>query len=784
MRYIIFTICLVCLATAIFAQGSAHLVRGIVKDRMTGEPLIGANVFCPETGKGCSTDVYGLFKLEVPDNQKAHLQASFVGYRQASTDSLDIANNRMITLLLEQGISLEEISISAIRPIEERMEMGTIEIPVQQIKTLPIFGEPDVLKAIQLLPGIQAGSEGRNSLYVRGGSPDQNLFMLDGTPIYYVNHLGGFVSVFHPDILKTVKLYKGAFPARYGGRLSSVIDLRMKEGNKKEHHGSWGVGLISGDVCMEGPIIKDKTSYLVSYRRVWFDLLLRPITKIGFKNFSMGYNFYDFFGKISHEQDAKNRFYLSLYGGDDRLGFNYNFKEDKTKGYSKNVWGNILSTLRWNHIFTSGINSDITLFYTRYRYKTDQTYKTENENGSNVYYTGIHDFGIKADFSHFVSDDYQLRYGGGISGNWFKPGQISYKNTTEQSKTDTVIGAQNRSNALNTYLYIENEFNLFRRVSVNAGARVVNFSVDGRNYFSVEPRILGTFNPGKAGSFKISYSRMVQTTHLLSYSGSVFPTDIWLPSSSAIAPGISSQYSVGYAKSIRGGKYEFSVEAYTKRMKNQIEVKGGVPLVNTQSWDENIENNGIGKAKGVEFLVQKKQGRTTGWLSYTLAKSDRQFENINNGKAYPFKYDRRHDVSVVCNHKFSKKIDFSATWVFGSGYPTTLNSGIYQSIIQQTGNIESPDQDYFKLGGEAYLYPGKNWLRMRAYHRLDLGINFNKQKGDKIRTWTIGVYNAYNRQNAVFYKYGHRDWNGKGPIVLFQQSGFPIIPTVKYSVKF
>lgn len=783
MKGILFTICFIFLLEAAYSQQATRLISGIVKDLQTGEPLVGANIFCPETEKGCSSDVFGHFKLEVPVDQNIHLLASFVGYKQ-ETITKKTDDNKIVQLLLEPGVDLSEISVSAVRPIEQRMEMGVVEIPVQQLKILPMFAEPDILKAIQLLPGVQSGSEGRSGLYVRGGTPDQNLFMLDGTSLYYVNHLGGFVSLFHPDIIKNVKLYKGAFPARYGGRLSSVIDLRMKDGNKKEHHGSWGVGLVSGDLCLEGPIIKDRTSYMVSLRRVWFDLLSRPITKIGFKNFSMGYNFYDFFGKISHEQDASNRFYLSLYGGDDRLGYNYRFRDNDVKGYSKYIWGNVLSTFRWNHSFSPRINSDFTLFYTRYRYKSDQNYKTPEIKGSNIYYTGVQDFGFKADFSHFVSDRYQLNYGTGISGNWFKPGQISYQENTEQLKTDTIIGNRNQSGALTTYLYLENEIKFSRQLSVNAGVRLTDFMVKGENYFFAEPRVLGMFSMNKYGTLKASYSRMTQPVHLLTYSGSNFPTDIWLPSSASVSPGVASQYSFGYAKTLGDGKFELSIEAYTKKMEKQIDVKGGVPLINTQQWEQNIETNGTGKAKGVELMLQKKQGKTSGWISYTLSKSERQFENINNGKPYPFKYDRRHDLSIVFCHQFSKKIDFSATWVYGSGYPTTLTNGKYQTLVQQGWRVKSPEQEQFNLNAEAYLYPGKNWLRMRDYHRLDLGINFNKQKGDKIRTWTIGVYNAYNRQNAVFYYFGHRDGNGRGPVVLFQQSGFPIIPTVKYSVKF
>ncbi len=762
-------------------------ISGLVKDKNTGEPLIGANVVLLPDNKGISTDVYGFYSLET-ESRFVNIKASYVGYRLFQKE-IEITGNTRLDIYLEPGIELGKVDVVAQKPIEERLELGVFELPVIQVKNMPMLGEPDVLKAMQLLPGVQGGSDGRSGLYIRGGSPDQNLFMLDGSPMYYVNHLGGFVSVFHPDILKNIKLYKGSFPARFGGRLSSVIDLRMKEGNKKEFHGSYGIGLVSGDLTLEGPIIKDKTSYIVSIRRMWIDFLLRPITKIAFKYASLGYNFYDFYGKVSHEENENNRFYFSLYGGDDHLGFYFNDREERIRSKAKYTWGNVLSTIRWNHIYNEKSNSDITLHYTRYRYFNNLTFRAEDVSGKNFYSTAVHDVGVKADFNWYINNNYQLRYGGGTSYNWFIPGQIKYRNEYNESLTDTILGTKNKTQAIHSFLYLENEYHPFNWFSANAGFRISYFNVEGENYFSVEPRIITNFLFNKKGSIKIGYTEMMQPVHMLTYSGSTFPTDIWLPSSPEIPPAISSQYSVGYAKTLKNGTYQISVDLYSKKMKQLIEIKGGVPLVNTQSWDKNVEKNGTGSSKGIELMLQKKQGITTGWLSYTLSKSDRKFENIDGGKSYPFKYDRRHDFSVVVNYKISSKVNFSATWIYGSGYPTTLQNGTYLATNIDAWGISSPDATIFEYTGEAYLYPGKNWLRMRDYHRLDLGLNFTKERKSKkeklqTRTWTVGIYNAYNRQNAVFYYYAHEDGNSNNPIKLYQQSGFPIIPTVKYSVKF
>jgi len=763
-----------------------YTINGLVRDKSTGEPLIGANVLVSPGGFGSGTDAYGFYSI-VAVQSSVMLKASHVGYKPFQ-QTLNLIGNLRFDILLEPGLELAEVEVTATRRVEERLELGMTEITAAQVKQLPMLGEPDVLKAMQLLPGVQGGADGRSGLYVRGGSPDQNLFMLDGTPIYYVNHLGGFVSVFHPDILKNIKLFKGGFPARFGGRLSSVVDLRMKEGNKKEFQGSYGIGLISGDVTLEGPMKTDKTSFIVSARRVWADLLLRPATKIAFQHASMGYNFYDFFGKISHEADARNRFYFSLYGGDDRLGFFFNIREDKIRSNARYIWGNVLSTLRWNHIHNARLNSDVTLLYTRYRYINDLFFKEKDIKGNNLYSTGVNDFGLKADYNWRLAKNYTARFGGGVSGNWFVPGKISNTVTQNGEKTTETIGAQNRTNALNTYVYAENEFAPFKWFSFNAGMRLVNFRVGGKNYFSAEPRFLSAFNFGKTGAIKFGYTHMMQPVHMLTFSGTAFPTDIWLPSTPEIPPGLATQFSVGYSKSLDNGAYELSLELYKKEMKQLVDVKGGVPLVNTLPWEQNVEKNGTGKSEGLELFLQKKQGSTTGWISYTWSKADRLFQNLNNGKPYPFKYDRRHDFSIVFNRELSRNLDFSATWIYGSGYPTTLYNGVYQAI-QPKGYIESPTDIPFDMGyHEAALYPGKNWLRMRDYHRLDLGFNFRKERKNKKgknqeRIWTFGVYNAYNRQNAVFYYFSN---NGQSDalVKLYQQSGFPIIPSIKYSVKF
>lgn len=775
---------------ALFARSQEKfIISGLVKDKTTGEPLIGANISVGNLGKGTSTNEHGFYSIEIQNITQTNITVSYIGYKHYKTNA-KVGPIMRLDIFLEPGVEMDEINITANKSFAQKDVPGMTELSIKQIKLIPILGEHDLIKTLQLLPGVQGGSEGRNGMYVRGGSPDQNLFLLDGTPLYYVNHLGGFVSTFNTDVLKNIQFYKGGFPARFGGRLSSIIDLRLKDGDNKKFSGSYGIGLISGDITLEGPIKSEKTSFIVSARRVWADVLLRPLTKMTFQQSSMGYNFYDLYGKLSHEINPYNRIYFSFYGGDDHLGYFYNVPAEKSKSYAKYIWGNILSTVRWNRIKNPKLNSDYTLFYTRYRYKNEIYYKSEDDFGQNLYTTSVHEGGLKTDNSFYLSEKVKIRFGGGLSGNWFIPGQISSNYNNVVGISDTIIGSNNNTSALNIFAYSEADYSPVNWLNLNVGVRIADFLVENEHYFSVEPRIFSNINFGNYGILKLGFSQMTQPEHLLTYSGSSFPADIWLPSTPMIPPGTSNQFSIEYAKTLNKGKYELVVELYSKTMKNLLEVKAGVPLVHAQNWKNNVETDGTGYSRGIEFLFQKNTGSTTGWIGYTLSKAERVFQNINNDKPYPFKYDRRHDLQFVVNHSFNGTVDLSATWVYGTGYPITLNNGVYETYHPVEENIFSPESSFFIIGdAQAYLYPGKNWLKMRDYHRLDLGVNFRKQRKKASgktseRTWTIGVFNLYNRQNAVFYYYGHENDQKSKPIKLYQQSGFPILPSIKYSVRF
>jgi len=640
------------------------------------------------------------------------------------------------------------------------------------------------------MPGVQSGSEGSSGLYVRGGSPDQNLMLLDDVPLYYVNHLGGFVSTFNTDAINTVKLIKGGFPAQYGSRLSSILDIRMKDGNMKEFHGKGMIGLVAAKLSIEGPIKKDTSSYIISYRRMLYDLITQPVSKlINDGGGGFGYHFYDFNAKINHQFSDKNRIFLSVYLGDDKFNVNYKEKDNKGKNKVKNKlkWGNNLVAFRWNHTYNSKLFSNVTLAYTRYRFMTEfsnkNTQNNENLKSFRSFKSGIYDTSAKIDFEYFAGSNYKIKFG--LSGIYhkFTPG-INKINREEEgfSTIDTIFGNKDIY-ALENAVYVENELKIGNRFSANVGFRAASYIVNQKSFYSLEPRLLFNYLLTDNMSFKVSYATMQQNVHLLTSSGVGFSKDLWVPATKKLVPEQSQQFALGIAKSIEGGIYEFSIESYYKKMQHLIAYKEGATYINsTSDWEDKVEITGEGESYGLEFLIQKKEGKSTGWVSYTYSKSNRQFENINNGITYPYKYDRQHDISIVFNHKLKKNIDFSATWVFGSGNPVTLATGKY-IIPNNYGNFHIDDINFHDFAAEADIYKGKNNFRMRAFHRLDIGFNFRKQKKRGIRSWNISVFNLYNRQNPYYYFFDYKD-ETSDKLVLKQQSLFPIMPSISYSYKF
>ena len=781
------------------ALAQKRTISGYVMDAASKETLIGATVFDKNSGKGCATNNYGFYTLTLNQGE-VDLQVSYVGYTQQNK-ALDLKENLSLNFMLETNTTLDEVVVEGTRALMNARspQMSVVELPVQQIKSIPtLFGEADVLKAIQLLPGVQNGSEGSAGMYVRGGGPDENLLLLDGVPVYNVNHMMGFFSVFNPDALKNVTLYKGSFPAHFGGRLSSVVDVRMKEGDMQQYHGNVSVGLISSKLNFEGPIVKDKLSFNLSFRRTYGDLLIKPAlwiarrTEDDMTKLKAGYYFYDFNGKLNWKISDKDRLYLSFYSGDDAIYFGVKYRDyayDDTQ-YTDNMglnwkWGNKVSALRWNHVMSQQLFMDASINYTQYRHNLGMEIKEEASylNYQNVvfnaynmaYKSGINDLTAKVDFDYTPLPNHEIRFGGSYTYHQFRPEVQSLKITSGEFNVDTIVGSSNVF-AHETALYAEDNMTLGDIFRVNAGLHYSTFTVEGKTYQSVQPRLSTSVMLASNLSLKAGYAYMTQYVHLLSNSSLSLPTDLWVPVTKNIVPMNAHQVSLGAFYELPR-LFDISLEGYYKTMDNLVEYKDGASFFGSSETWENKVCLGKGWAYGVEFLVQRSFGKTTGWVGYTWAHAKRQFDRegmtINEGKVFPAKYDRRHDLSITVQHKFSDRFDLSGTWVFSSGNCGTLGTQIYEGL---------PDWDYIPQ----IQALERNNFRMGNYHRLDVSMNFHKQKKHGVRTWNLSVYNAYNHNNPflVYTSYGFDENTHQEKKVLMQASLFPIIPSVSYSFKF
>lgn len=790
---------------SLYATAQKVTISGYVDDKETGEFLIGASVYDTNNpSNGTSTNVYGFYSLTLPKGN-INLTGSFVGFNSAHID-INLTKDTVINLSLSSLIILDEVVIDSKRDVVKDVQISKIDIPVQNIKKMPsLMGEADVMKAIQLLPGVQSGTEGMSGIYVRGGGPDQNLILLDGVPVYNVNHLFGFFSVFNGEAISDVSLIKGGFPARYGGRLSSVIDIRMKEGNMYEYKADASIGLIASRATVEGPLIKGKSSFILSARRTYLDVIAVPAELLYAKikdndPFVAAYYFHDLNAKVNYKISGTDRLYLSFYGGKDRA-----YGNSKTRDQMDNLteeskfnldWGNFVSAFRWNHIFTPKLFANTTATYTRFNYNigqesfnlyymADQEYRTDSKLG---YYAGINDMAINTDFDWVINPDLKFRFGANATRHNFNPGRSAISANWYGQQTDTTYGYDNIFG--NEYsAYLESEINIGKIISLNAGGRFAAYQICDTMFLSPEPRISARISVSDNFSVKLAYSRMQQNIHLLSNSTAGLPTDIWIPATNLILPQKATQYSGGFAFKLFD-KLDLSVEGYYKKMTNQVEYKDGQGLffsfVNTEIDDtQDLKykvEQGLGWAYGTELFIQKNYGKLNGWLGYTLSWNNRQFETISFGEVFPYKYDRRHDFSIALNYKHNEKIDFGLSWVFSSGNNITIPGYSYMSgtgIEVYISNLISHNESY-QLPVNYYGY--RNNFKMPAYHRLDLGINFHKDLKHGARTWSINVYNAYCRLNPMFVEARYNQETGE--TTYWKTTMFPIIPSVSYSFKF
>lgn len=816
------TVLLLLLAVSAGLSAQFYTISGYLTDGKSGESMINASVFDHRSRKGTVSNEYGFYSITLPVGE-VDLQFTYVGY-QTEKRSFNLRRDTSISIGFNESITLQEITVTGHQKITgvQSTQMSAVEVPIAQIKTVPtLFGEADLIKALQLLPGVQAGSEGSTGMYVRGGGPDENLFLLDGIPVYNINHMAGFFSVFNPDAVKNVTLYKGNFPARFGGRLSSVIDVRMNDGNNKEIRGNLSVGLISSKLNIEGPIFSENTTFNFSARRTYFDLLAQPLIAMAVKSeqdenndgsLLAGYYFYDLNGKISHKLSEKDRLYLSLYMGDDAIyaKFRSRYRDTDNNKMSEHMkldwdWGNIVSSARWNRVVNNRLFMNSTIAYTRYRfdlYLGTRFEETQRNPPSYAYVdymvgykSGIEDYTAKVDFDFAPHPDHDVKFGANYTYHTFRPGvsvsqnEIKYNNET--IKNDTVFGDKNVYSH-ETMAYIEDNITLGQALKINLGLHYSMFHVQKETYNSLQPRASMRWLLSDRVSVKAGYAAMSQYVHLLSNSNVSLPTDLWVPVTRRIKPMRSHQYSAGVFYNFRD-LIDFSVEGYYKSMHNLIEYRDGASFLgSTSGWEDKVAM-GEGWAYGLELLAQKSVGKTTGWIGYTWAKAERKFDRtgqeINNGKIFPAKYDRRHDFSLVVSHKFSDRFDLAGTWVVSSGNTGTL-------ALQQYEGTPVPG-DMWGWRPDLNHISSRNNYRFNPYHRMDIGMNFHKKKKNGVRTWNISVYNLYNNNNP-FMVYPSEVWEPASSLpsddpnqytqyttrkVFKQISIFPIIPSLTYSYK-
>lgn len=736
---------LVFLSTSLMAQNST--VNGYVRDADNGESLIGASVFVNETGEGAITNEYGYYSLSVVKGAYT-LTYSYLGYED-QVIKVDLTNNLNQDVELSvEGEQIEEIVVTAIKEDNNvrGVQMSVNKLDIKTIQKIPtLLGEQDVIKSIQLLPGVTTVGEGAAGFNVRGGSIDQNLVILDEAPVYNSSHLFGFFSVFNPDAVKDVKLYKGGIPARFGGRLSSILDVRMKDGNSKDYEVNGGVGTIFSRLSVEGPIT-DKSSFVVAGRRSYIDVLAKPFLNDDLSNTAL--NFYDLTLKSNYKINPKNQVFLSGYFGRDNFVFGEN------AGFN---WGNKTLTGRWNHLFSDKLFANFTGYYSNYDYKINFGDTAED---TFDWSAKIINYSLKPEFSFFIRPNNILRFGLHTILYEFQPANAFA--VTNGVSTDISLDKQH---SVEASLFVENEISVLKNVKLNYGLRLTDFSyLGGRNayyyedaevpgtekklakvesvpsgkviqsYLNLEPRASVVFELGNATSIKANYNRTVQNIHLLSNTTASTPVDIWTPSTNNIRPQLVDQVALGYFKNFKNNTYEFSTEVYYKKMQNLVDYVDGADLI----LNEYVEGEilpGEGRAYGVEFLLKKVKGRFNGWLSYTLARTERKVEGVNKGDWYPSRFDKTHDLSLTGMYDITDRISFSANFVFASGTPTTLPDGRYtvQGVLVPYNSTSA-----------------RNNFRIPNYHRLDLSLTIDPKKSDKRwkGQWVIGVYNVYNRRNA------------------------------------
>lgn len=794
-------------------------VSGFVRDKNSAESLIGASVFEINSRAGTASNNFGFFSLTLPAGD-VKLQASYIGYGGRLFNLPNLNRDTVLSIDLAPSAALQEVVVTGANNTKHSVlstQMGALEINQKTINATPVmFGEADIIKTLQLTPGVSSGTEGTAGMYVRGGNVDENLFLIDGNPVYQINHIGGIFSAFNAEAISGMDFFKSGFPSRYGGRLSSVVDVHTKEGNMKEYHGSATVGLISGNLNFEGPIVKDRTSFNISLRRTWLDVLSAPtlaivnkITKKDGVRTRARYAFHDLNLKVNHIFNDRSRMYFSLYNGNDVLkggSSDFNTKgDDNYFNYDTDLslrWGNIMATAGWTYVFNNQLFGKVSGVFTRYHSRLKSTeHNTDGREGDSDYYesfsenitnTGITDVGLRTSFDYLPAPAHHIRFGGDYLMHRFRPEYNSSSAWIKDEEVSAEIGGEYANDLLwghEAGMFAEDDWSLCDAVRVNAGLRFSLFNVQGKTYTGLEPRLSMRWLLGEDLSFKASYSRMNQYVHLISNSFISLPTDAWMPVTRKLKPLISDQVSAGFFYNLNK-EYNFSVEGYYKTLDNLLEYRDGHTFTPSfVNWEDKL-TAGEGRSYGAEFMVRKETGRTTGWVGYGLSWSDRQFDELNLGKRYPSRFDNRHKLNIVVMHKLSPKVELSAAWSYASGNHVTLSLENYEELGHIGRHNYQGGYPYSGSYGTIDYFDGRNNYQLPAYHRLDLGLKiYRPKKKGRMGIWTISIYNVYSRMNPfMITKSDKKVVNPEGSykyVPAFRTIGImPIIPSVSYTYKF
>jgi outer membrane receptor protein involved in Fe transport len=784
MARILLLLFICCYSISGLAQDKFTL-NGYIRDSVSGESLIGANLSIRSEGKGVSSNQYGFYSITLK-NGTYQLAASFVGY-QPKVWTINLTDNKSFNILLVPNANaINNVTVVSRRRDNQvkTAQMGKIELNINTAKAIPAFmGEVDILKTLQLMPGVRNAGEGNAGFYVRGGGADQNLILLDDAVVYNTGHLFGFFSIFNSDAIKNVSLIKGGMPAQYGGRLSSVVDVAMKEGNTNKTQVDLGIGLIASRFSIQGPLKKNKASYMISARRTYADAIAKPLIKKTSDYYGSGYYFYDLNAKVNYEISEKDHLYLSGYFGRDK----FNFNNAKRSFNTEIPWGNSTATLRWNHVFNKKLFSNTTLVYNDYQFALNGKQNDFNINLS----SGIRDLNAKTDFDYYLSPEHKIKFGAQYTFHTFLPNVLS------GNQDSVVFTPQNATKKFaNEYgLYLQDDWEINSKLKLNIGLRYSQFQQVGRytnyirdvngnkidsvvygkgqtvqSYGGFEPRATIRYTLNDNASLKAAITNNLQYIHLVTNAGTTLPTDLWVPSTLRVKPQLSWQYAIGYFQNLKEGMFETSVEAYYKTMENQIEYREGY----TPSLKDPEEEFVFGKgwSYGAEFFVNKVKGRLTGWVGYTLSWTWRQFKELNDGLKYPSRNDRRHDLSVVANYELNDKWKLSSVFVYGTG-----------------AAISVPERFYLVGGVLTQEYSRINAYRMAAYHRIDIAATYTPKRKENSKfnsNWVFSIYNIYSRQNPYFIYYDQEGSAATGDLKVSakQVSLFPIIPSVTWNLKF